>query len=129
MYRSSQHRIDKEDSLYRYCSAICSASAMLYNRANFIIRQYSSAVEAMKSFKPLFPNQMQVFRMVNEILKELKYYFETSSAADYLHLAEEPREDDLEHHPGTTYGEMSLLLDAYDSVLTAFRLDRLYAKD
>ena len=88
MYRSSQHRIDKEDSLYRYCSAICSASAMLYNRANFIIRQYSSAVEAMKSFKPLFPNQMQVFRMVNEILSGTKYAVKGAwinyNALDYL---------------------------------------------
>ncbi|MBP3198537.1 MAG: hypothetical protein J6N21_16240, partial [Butyrivibrio sp.] len=43
---------------------ICRASAILYNRANFILRQYSSAVDSMALFKPLFPNQMMVYRLV-----------------------------------------------------------------
>ena len=94
-----------------------------------ILSKFSYTIDEQAKRKPAAQMSLRQIRMVNEILKELKYYFETSSAADYLHLAEEPREDDLEHHPGTTYGEMSLLLDAYDSVLTAFRLDRLYAKD
>ncbi|MBE5845112.1 MAG: transposase, partial [Butyrivibrio sp.] len=88
MYRTRQFRISKNNRLYGYCSDICRASAILYNRANFIIRQYSSAVEAMASYRPLYPNQMQVFRLVNDILDGTKYQVKGSwlsyNALDYL---------------------------------------------
>ena len=58
VYRTRQFRISKNNRLYGYCSDICRACAILYNRANFIIRQYSSAVEAMASYRPLYPNQI-----------------------------------------------------------------------
>ena len=67
-------------------------------------------------------------RMINEILKELQEWFAGTEAEDYLHLAEEPREDDLEHHPGTTYGEMAILLSAYTHTVSACRYGRLYWK-
>ena len=50
-----------------------SSSAILYNRANFILRQYSSAVDSMALFKPLFPNQMMVYRLVRDSLLGTKY--------------------------------------------------------
>ena len=88
MYRTRQFRISKNNRLYGYCSGICRASAILYNRANFMIRQYSSAMEAMASYKPLYPNQMQVFSLVNDILGETKYLGKGSwlsyNALDYL---------------------------------------------
>ena len=88
VYRTRQFRISKKSRLYGYCSDICRASAILYNRANFIIRQYSSAMEAMASFRPLYPNQMQVLRLVNCTLEGTKYQGKGSwlsyNALDYL---------------------------------------------
>ncbi|MBP5305174.1 MAG: transposase, partial [Lachnospiraceae bacterium] len=52
---------------------MCSKSAGLYNRANFVIRQYATAVDSFDSMKPLYDNQMQVFRLVNDILAGTKY--------------------------------------------------------
>lgn len=52
---------------------MCSNSARLYNRANFVIRQYATAVDSFDSMKPLYDNQMQVFRLVNGILAGSKY--------------------------------------------------------
>ena len=68
-------------------------------------------------------------RAINEILDELRNYFAGSESERYLHLAEEPREDDLEHHPGTTYGEMDILLTAYRWTVHAFRYKSLYEQD
>ncbi len=73
MYRTRQYRINSTHALYSYCRDICSSSARLYNRANFILRQYSSAVKAMDEFKPLFPNQMEVLRLVRATRLGTKY--------------------------------------------------------
>ncbi len=88
MYRTRQYRINSTHSLYSYCRDICSSSARLYNRANFILRQYSSAVKAMDEFKPLFPNQMEVLRLVRTTLLGTKYQpkgaWMTYGSMDYL---------------------------------------------
>jgi len=73
VYRTRQYRISRNHILYDYCRDICRSSAVLYNRANFILRQYSSSVDAMAEFKPLFPNQMIVYRLVRENLSGTKY--------------------------------------------------------
>ena len=73
MYRTRQYRISKNHILYDYCRDICRSSAILYNRANFILRQYSSSVDSMAMFKPLFPNQMVVYRLVRDSLFGTKY--------------------------------------------------------
>ena len=73
MYRTRQYRINQNHILYDYCRDICRSSAVLYNRANFILRQYSSAVDSMALFKPLFPNQMMVYRLVRDNLLGTKY--------------------------------------------------------
>ena len=73
MYRTRQYRISNNHILYDYCRDICRASAILYNRANFILRQYSSAVDSMALFKPLFSNQMMVYRLVRDSLLGTKY--------------------------------------------------------
>ena len=73
MYRTRQYRISKNHILYDYCRNICRSSAILYNRANFILRQYSSAVDSMVFFKPLFFNQMMIYRLVRDNLSGTKY--------------------------------------------------------
>ena len=88
VYRTRQFRISRKHTLYNYCRNICGASARLYNRANFILRQYSSAVRAMDEFRPLFPNQMEVLRLVRSRLEGTKYQpkgsWMTYGAMDYL---------------------------------------------
>ena len=73
MYRTRQYRISKNHILYDYCRDICRSSAVLYNRANFILRQYSSSVDSMAVFKPLFSNQMMIYRLVRDNLSGTKY--------------------------------------------------------
>ena len=73
MYRTRQYRINQNRILYDYCRDICRSSAILYNRANFILRQYSSSVDSMAMFKPLFPNQMVVYKLVRDSLFGTKY--------------------------------------------------------
>lgn len=94
-----------------------------------ILIKFVYTVDELAKRKPYSLMSLRQIKTINEILKELKYYFSTSNAADYLHLAEEPREDDLEHYPGTTYGEMALLLDAYLCTHTAFKSDKLYERN
>jgi len=88
VYRTRQYRINSTHNLYSYCRDICGASARLYNRANFILRQYSSAVKAMDEFKPLFSNQMKVLRLVRATLSGTKYQpngaWMTYGSMDYL---------------------------------------------
>ena len=73
MYRTRQYRINQNHILYDYCRDICRSSAILYNRANFILRQYSSAVDSMAAFKPLFSNQIMIYRLVRDNLSGTKY--------------------------------------------------------
>ena len=73
MYRTRQFHIKKNSRLYPYCKDLCSKSAGLYNRANFVIRQYATAMDSFDSMKPLYDNQMQVFRLVSDILVGTKY--------------------------------------------------------
>ena len=49
MYRTRQFHIKKNSRLYPYCKDLCSKSAGLYNRANFVIRQYATAVDSFDS--------------------------------------------------------------------------------
>ena len=88
MYRTRQYRINKNHVLHAYCKGICMSSAALYNRANFILRQYSSSMDSMSQFKPLFPNQMMVYRLVKDNLSGTRYLGDgrwlSYNAIDYL---------------------------------------------
>ena len=84
-----------------------------------------TVMEQAKRRPDKFMKQTQI-RHINEILQEIREMLAGSNAFRYLHLAEEPREDDLEHYPGTTYGEMDILLNAYGWAMSARRYNRLY---
>ncbi len=73
MYRTRQFHIKKNSRMYPYCRDLCAKSAALYNRANFLIRQYATAVDSFNAMKPLYDNQMKVYRLVNDILADTKY--------------------------------------------------------
>ncbi len=88
-------------------------------------------VDEQAKRKPTNPMSLKQIRTINEVLRELRKLFEDTEAEEYLHLAEEPAESEegKEDNPGTTYGEMALLLSAYDQTITAFQIGRLYYKD
>ena len=65
-------------------------------------------------------------RTINDVLREIRELLKDSDAFNFLHLAEEPREDDLAHHPGTTYGEMDILLLPYSNALSEYRSGHYY---
>ena len=77
MYRTRQFYVKKNSRLYPYCRSLCADSAALYNRGNFIIRQYATAVESFDMIKPLYENQAQVFNLVQSILGGTKYLTES----------------------------------------------------
>ena len=96
---------------------------------NEFLESYIDSVREQAKRRPDGLMRLTQIRAINEILDELRNYFAGSESERYLHLAEEPREDDLEHHPGTTYGEMDILLTANRWTVHAFRYKSLYAKD
>ena len=53
--------------------------------------------------------QVNYLEVEYEILDEIRSIVASTDAEDFLHLAEEPRMEDLEHFPGTTYSEMALI--------------------
>ena len=66
MYRTMQIRIRKGHELWEYGRELCAGSARLYNRANFLVRQYATSVRALEEMKPLRENQMQAYLLVRE---------------------------------------------------------------
>lgn len=73
MYRARQYHISKKNKLYHYCQDVCRSSAVLYNRANFVLRQYASAVRSFDEMIPLYENPLNVYREVNDILSDTKH--------------------------------------------------------
>lgn len=73
MYRTRQVRIRKKNPLRDYCAALCLGSAALYNRANFLIRQYATACRDLEEGKPLTGNQSEAFRMITEVTRGTRY--------------------------------------------------------
>lgn len=125
--RRAKERLDeiRDERLFNLDDKLSQHVELMHSMLN----SFSNTIDVMAKRKPNSLMSLRQIRTVNEILAQLQYFFSTSSAGDYLHLAEEPREDDLEHYPGTTYGEMSLLIDTYLSTYNAFTRDHLYQRD
>ena len=73
MYRTRQFHVKKNSRLYDYCRTMCQNSAILYNRANFILRQFVTAFDSFDAKKPLYSNQIEVYHLVMDILGGTKY--------------------------------------------------------
>ena len=88
MFRTRQVRIRKGKSLWGYCSGLCSSSAALYNRANYLVRQYATAMRDLDRMKPLTKNQMEVYLLVGRITRgswyEPKGRWLTYGQLDYI---------------------------------------------
>lgn len=94
-----------------------------------MLYQFSESIAPQVKRKPESPMTLRQIRTINELLSELKTYVEGSAAEKYLRLAEEPKDTDEESElSGTTYGEMALLLDAYESTIHAYRYSTLKAR-
>lgn len=74
MYRTKHSRIKKTSCLYKYFSNITSDASALYNRADYIMRQYATAMQAFSEMKPLYSNQMEVYNLVRSTLAGTKYF-------------------------------------------------------
>ena len=93
---------------------------------NRILEDYIDAIEQQVKRKPDTPMSLKQIRTINEILRELRDIFTGSESDPFLHLAEEPDPD--HDNPGTTYGEMNLLLSAYHVTANAFHYGELRKK-
>lgn len=91
-----------------------------------ILFRHTEIVEEQAKRRPDKPMSLRQIRTINEILQELVDLFKGSEVEELLHLAEEPDKDG--NNPGTTYGEMALLLNAYSSMLEYYTLGRLQTK-
>ena len=85
---------------------------------SYILESYIDTVQAQAKRKPDAPMSAGQIRTINEILSELKDFFAGSESEAYLHLAEEP--DDQTNTPGTTRGEMALLLTPYQYTVATY---------
>jgi len=74
MYRTRQIYIKKGHRLYGYCKEICLASSKLYNRANYVIRQYATASDRKEKGIVLTDNQKDTEEMVRRITDGTKYF-------------------------------------------------------
>ena len=93
---------------------------------HYILGSHQHIVLEQAKRRPEKYMKLTQIHLINEILQEIRGLLAGSNASKYLHLAAEPQADDLEHHPGTTYGEMDTLLNAYGWAINAYRNNRLY---
>ena len=93
---------------------------------HYILGSHQHIVLEQAKRRPEKYMKLTQIHLINEILQEIRGLLAGSNASKYLHLAAEPQADDLEHHPGTTYGEMDTLLNAYGWAINAYRFNRLY---
>ncbi len=93
-----------------------------------ILQSYQDTVDEQAKRKPGNMMSFRQIQMINELLRELREQVAGSNASDYLQLAEEPVREDLQNHPGTTYGEMALILCSYYYTIRAFQHGKLYEK-
>ena len=93
-----------------------------------ILRSYRDMVDEQAKRKPAGLMSFRQIQMINNLLKKIRTYFTGSNAEDFLQLAEEPIREDLANHPGTTYGEMAIILSPYSHAIHAYKWETLWAK-
>lgn len=119
-----QQRLEeKEEDLYFQSEETAKDHIKLLS---YILESYKDTVDHQARKKPDAPMTRKQIRTINQILGELKDFFTGCETDDLLHLAEEP--DPENDNPGTTNGEMALLISAYQFTINAFRLDELRNK-
>lgn len=74
MYRTMQIRIKKGHRFYPYCKDICLASAKLYNRGTYLIRQYATAQSRLEEGKELTENQKEAYDLIRAVTSGTKFF-------------------------------------------------------
>ena len=74
MYRTTHINISKTSYLYPYMDEMTYHVAKLYNRANFIVRQFYTAMKAFEQMKLLHENQLKIIHLVHDNLAGTKYF-------------------------------------------------------
>lgn len=93
---------------------------------SYILDSYKETISQQARKKPDAPMTPKQIRTINEVLGELKPFFAGCETDSLLHLAEEP--DPTTDNPGTTNGEMALLISAYQYTINAYQYDELRKK-
>ena len=73
MYRTRQIIIRKGHRFFQYCKEICQSSASLYNRANYLIRQYATALTRNEQGEELTQNQKDAVELIRCATEETRY--------------------------------------------------------
>lgn len=73
MYRTLCYRIKNSSRLYNYSADLCYKAARFYNRANFVVRNYATAVTKFLEMEPLTANELEVYQMVQDATRGTKY--------------------------------------------------------
>lgn len=74
MYRTRQIRIKKGHRFYPYCKGICIASAKLYNRGTYLIRQYATAQSRLEEGQELTDNQKEAYELIRNVTIGTKFF-------------------------------------------------------
>ena len=97
-----------------------------------ILDNHCDTIREQAKRRPNVPMTVGQVRIINELLSEIREYLAGCETEKYLKLAEEPAEEkegeNGEDHPGTTYCEMDLILDAYYYTLAASRSGSLWKR-
>lgn len=73
VYRTRQIQIKKGHRLFAFCKDITYNAARLYNRANYICRQYATGIRNTEEGKTIHENQHEVMDLVNRYTRDTKY--------------------------------------------------------
>ena len=74
MYRTRQIRIKKGHRFYPYCKEICLASAKLYNRGTYLVRQYATAQTRLEEGKDLADQQKEAYELIRTVTFGTKFF-------------------------------------------------------
>ncbi len=88
-----------------------------------VLDSYADTIQQQAKRKPDAPMSLKQIRTINEVLSELRDFFTGSESDHLLHLAEEP--DEKTDTPGTTNGEMALLISAYQITANTYQYGKL----
>ncbi len=92
-----------------------------------LLMSYSYRISMVAEKKPDTPLTVCQIRRINHLLRDLQAIFRDCENSEYLRLAEEPGEDENgEENPRITYGDMDLIMAAYDRFFWAMVMDELW---
>ncbi len=91
-----------------------------------LLDRYRYTIEEQAKKRPDKYLTLYQTRKINELLNTIRKFFWEAETFPYLDLAEEPTEGKT--NTGTTYGDMAILLSAYDCTFTAWRLQELWLR-